>query len=61
MFFKNVKDAPAKPTNLRILEYDSRKVTFEWNQEQDGNSPITRYVASFRALSGTDFNLTTYL
>ncbi|XP_059489683.1 cell adhesion molecule Dscam2-like isoform X2 [Neocloeon triangulifer] len=47
-----VQDAPAKPTNLRILEYESRKVTFEWNQEQDGNSPITRYVVSYRALHG---------
>ncbi|XP_065334249.1 cell adhesion molecule Dscam2-like isoform X1 [Cloeon dipterum] len=47
-----VQDAPAKPTNLRMLEYDSRKVTFEWSQEQDGNSPITRYVVSYRALHG---------
>ncbi|GLG97376.1 Protein sidekick [Gryllus bimaculatus] len=38
-----VQDAPEHPTNLRVLDQSSRRVTVAWTPAQDGNSPITRY------------------
>ncbi|GLG97350.1 Down syndrome cell adhesion molecule-like protein Dscam2, partial [Gryllus bimaculatus] len=42
-----VQDAPEHPTNLRVLDQSSRRVTVAWTPAQDGNSPITRYLIRY--------------
>ncbi|GLH14154.1 Down syndrome cell adhesion molecule-like protein Dscam2 [Gryllus bimaculatus] len=39
-----VQDAPDHPTNVRLVDKGSRRVTIAWTPPLDGNSPITRYV-----------------
>nr|CAD7426256.1 unnamed protein product [Timema monikensis] len=42
--------APAMPTNVRVLERTSRRVTIAWTPAQDGNSPITRYIIRYNPM-----------
>ncbi|XP_066996259.2 cell adhesion molecule Dscam2 [Anabrus simplex] len=42
-----VQDSPALPTNVRVLDQDSRRVSLAWTPAQDGNSPITRYIVRY--------------
>ncbi|GLG97357.1 Protein turtle [Gryllus bimaculatus] len=45
-----VQDAPEHPTNLRVLDQSSRRVTIAWAPAQDGNSPITRYLVRYNKI-----------
>ena len=46
-------DAPAPPTDVRVQEQGSRRITIAWVPPVlDGNSPIIRYVVRYSPMQG---------
>ncbi|XP_022240089.1 Down syndrome cell adhesion molecule-like protein Dscam2 isoform X2 [Limulus polyphemus] len=39
-----VQEPPDRPSNIRVEQVESRKITLSWSAPYSGNSPITRYI-----------------